>query len=206
VAAALEDLLGPPAEIHATGGAGLRRLGLALAPDPGLGSWCAGARLDALVLHRSRGVEAPAGVAVVGCHDPFDSALGLAHNPWLHRLLGLSGVRPLAPKATVAGAPDDLATGVRRVFGGDEMHGRPAATGVAVLADAMSDALVRAAADVGAGLYVTGTWRPSAAAAVRETGLAVQVVGHARTERWALGLLGRLLTERLPGVEVLLRV
>lgn len=142
---------------------------------------------------------------MVGCHDPFDARLGLSGNPWLHHRLGLTGARHLAPKATVAGAPDDLADRVRVIFGGDEMHGRPAATGTAVLADAMSDALVRAAAHAGAGLYVTGTWRPSAAAAVRATGIAVQAVGHSRMERWALALLGELLADRLPGVDVLVR-
>ncbi len=56
--------------------------------------------------------------------------------------------------------------------------------GVVVVAGAMTDALVRAAAGAGAGLYVTGAWRAPASVAVAETGFDVLALGHARWERW----------------------
>ena len=59
----------------------------------------------------------------------------------------------------------------------------------------MNDGLVRAANAAGAGLYVTGQWRQPARAAVRETGIGVAAVGHARSEVWGLRALVRLLRE-----------
>ncbi len=198
--AALDELLGPGSELLAPAEGPVRRVGLAL--DGVGGAWLAG--VDAAVVHRSRGVRPPAGVGLVGCHDPFDARLGLAANPWLHEDLGLTGAAPLAAKATVADAPADLAERVRAAFGGQEGLRRGAGERVtrAVLADAMTDALVRAAAAAGAQLYVTGSWRVPGARAAEETGIAVQVVGHARTERAALRRLAGLLGPRLPGVEL----
>ncbi len=183
------------------------RVGLALEPDDGLAAWAAAEGLDALVLHRHWGFAPPPGLAVLGVHDPFDHRLALAGNPWLHGRLGLSDPRPLHPKAALAGAPGDLRDRVRALFGGEEgfRPGAGAAVQQAVLADALRPELGHAAAAAGAQLYVTGTWRPSAHEAVRETGIAVQLVGHRRQEEWSLGLLAELLRERLPGTRVLVR-
>ncbi len=207
--AALDGLLGPGSEVLAPAARPLRCVALTLdGPVPG--------GVDAAVVHRAWGVEAPQGVGLVGCHDPFDARLGLAGNAWLHEELGLRASEPLAPKAIVADAPADLAERVRAAFGGQEGLRRGAGAGAgavagageggdalrAVLADAMTDALVRAAAAAGARLYVTGSWRVPGARAAQETGIAVQVVGHARTERAALRRLAGLLGPRLPGVEL----
>jgi hypothetical protein len=186
-------------EVVAPAARPVARLGLALAPPAGgLDD------LDALVLHRARGFAPPPGLGVLGCHDPFDHRLGLAHNPWLHARLGLRDGAQLAPKATVHTAPADLAERVTGTFGGREgLHagdGRPVAR--AVLADALRPELVRAAAGAGASLYVTGTWRVPAAEAIGRTGLTVLLVGHARQERWSLGLLAELLRAELPAVDV----
>lgn len=191
----------------ARGARPVARVGLALEPDDGLAGWAAGESLDALVLHRWWGFEAPPGLEVLGVHDPFDARLALAGNPWLHARLGLSEARPLAPKAALADAPADLRERVRRLFGGEEGF-RPGAGALverAVLADALRPELVHAAAAAGARLYVTGTWRKPAHEAVRETGIAVQLVGHRRQELWSLGLLAELLAPRLPGAAVLVR-
>ncbi|MBA2636899.1 MAG: Nif3-like dinuclear metal center hexameric protein, partial [Solirubrobacterales bacterium] len=160
--------------------------------------------LDALVLHRCTGFEPPPGLAVLVCHDAFDERLGLAGNRWLHAELGLEGMRPLAPKAILADAPADLRERVAATFGGEEAFHQGAGAPVrrAVLADAMTEELVHAAAAAGAELYVTGTWRVPAGGAVTDAALAVQIVGHRRQERWSLRLLARLLAERLPGVGV----
>ncbi len=211
-------------EVVAPAARPVARLGLALAPPAGgLDD------LDALVLHRARGFAPPPGLGVLGCHDPFDHRLGLAHNPWLHARLGLRDGAQLAPKATVHTAPADLAERVTGTFGGREgLHagdGRPVARAVladalrpelvraaagaasgdaprAVLADALRPELVHAAVDAGASLYVTGTWRVPAAEAVDRTGLGVLLVGHARQERWSLGLLAELLRAAHPSVDV----
>ncbi len=184
---------------------------LAVALDPSAGPFDG---FDAVVLHRGRGFDAPAGLGVLGCHDPFDHRLGLAHNPFLHGRLGLTEPRVLAPKATLHAAPPDLAERVTALFGGREgvRHGAASALAAAdvdldappraVLADALRPELVHAAVDAGASLYVTGTWRVPAAKAIDATGLTVLLVGHARQERWSLGLLAELLAGRLSTVEV----
>ncbi len=186
-------------EVVAPAARPVARLGLALAPPAGgLDD------LDALVLHRARGFAPPPGLGVLGCHDPFDHRLGLAHNPWLHARLGLRDGAPLAPKATLHTAPPDLADRVTRTFGGREgLHeGDGRRVERAVLADALRPELVHAAADAGASLYVTGTWRVPAAEAIDRTGLSVLLVGHARQERWSLGLLAELLRAEHPSVDI----
>jgi putative NIF3 family GTP cyclohydrolase 1 type 2 len=198
-------------ELLAPGGGPVARLAVAL--DPSAGPFDG---FDAVVLHRARGFDAPAGLGVLGCHDPFDHRLGLAHNPFLHERLGLTEPRALAPKATLHTAPPDLAERVTALFGGREgiKHGTATALAAAdldldldeppraVLADALRPELVHAAVDAGAALYVTGMWRVPAAKAIDATGLTVLLVGHARQERWSLGLLAELLAGRLSTVEV----
>ena len=189
--ALFDRLLGPGSEELAAAPEASR---LVLALDPPDPAAVAGA--DAVLLHRSWGFEPPPGVGVVACHDPFDRALGLAHNTWLHAELGLAGTAPLAAKATVHTCPPDVAERVRATLGGlDGEHGPPPTGSRVVLADAMTGDLVRGAAGAGAGLYVTGSWRAPGAEAVEETEIGVLVVGHARQERWSLALLGRLLVQ-----------
>lgn len=135
---------------------------------------------DALLLHRSRGLgPTPPEQAVVASHDWFDARLPA----WIAEALGVT-------------APAVLAGDERAVVG------ESAQDGVVAVAGAMTDALVRAAADAGAGLYVTGSWRAPGSAAVAETGIDVLAVGHARWEAWGLEELARRLLRRCPGVEV----
>jgi putative NIF3 family GTP cyclohydrolase 1 type 2 len=70
------------------------------------------------------------------------------------------------------------------------------------VARAMTPALVRHAAALGARGYVTGQLRQPARDAVRETGLHVFAVGHHRAERWGLGLLADALRAAWPGLVV----
>ncbi|MDP9399959.1 MAG: Nif3-like dinuclear metal center hexameric protein [Actinomycetota bacterium] len=196
--AVLDELLGPGSELVQGADGDLGRVGVALDPAPELVGWARTRRLDALVLHRSWGFRPPPGLAVLACHDPFDARLGLAANPWLHDRLGLRAPRALAAKAAVADAPSDVRERVRVLLGGEERHAAGVGAPVrrVALADAMTDALVRAAAGAGAQLYVTGSWRVPGEGAVRDTGIAVQVVGHRRQESWSLALLAELLTGR----------
>jgi putative NIF3 family GTP cyclohydrolase 1 type 2 len=203
--AAVDGLLGEgAAEVVQDGERDVLRLGLALDGSPSVAGRAQAEGLDALLLHRAKELEPPPGLLVLACHDAFDARLGLAGNGWLHDALGLADVRPLTSRAVVATAPPDLRERVRATFGGEEALHAGAGTPIerAVLGDAMTDQLVRDAVAAGAGLYVTGAWRVPAGLAVAETGLAVQVVGHRRQERWALRLLARLLADRLPGVRV----
>jgi hypothetical protein len=147
---------------------------VALALDP------AGAPppVDALVLHRFRGLGGtPPGLAVVGTHDWFDAQLPA----WLAEALGVLAATPLAGDGRV-------------------LVGESADYGVVAVAGAMTDTLVRAAADAGAVLYVTGTWRAPASAAVAATGIDVLALGHERWERWGLHDLAARLRIRWPGV------
>ncbi len=133
---------------------------------------------DALVLHRSHGLrETRPGLAVVGTHDWFDAQLPA----WLAAALGITAPALLDgdPRVLVGESPSD---------------------GVVAVAGAMTDALVRAAAAAGAGLYVTGAWRAPGSAAVAETGIDVLAVGHAAWEAWGLEELRTRLADRWPDV------
>jgi putative NIF3 family GTP cyclohydrolase 1 type 2 len=187
--AVLDRLLGPGSEEVAPA-ASADRVGLALDPPPA--GWAEG--FDAVVLHRSHGFDAPSGVGVVACHDPFDRALGLAHNAHLHADLGLTASRALGPKLTLHRAPADVADRVTAAFGGRDGLRTPSAPVARVaMADAMTAETVQQAVDGGADLYVTGAWRVPGGAVVEETGVGVLVVGHARQELCSLDRLARML-------------
>lgn len=192
-----------PGEGVLVDGPAVRRLGLGLGAHAGLDGWLEAEGIDALLLHRSHGYAQPAGVALLGYHDAFDETLGL-HGPPVAAALGTHDRRLLDPKLAVVGTDPGVIERAQRLFGGwDEL--RAGAGGVvrsAALASALRPELVTVAAQAGASLYVTGQWRPSAARAVAETGMAVLVVGHRRAERWALGHLAGELRTRLAGLEV----
>jgi len=67
---------------------------------------------------------------------------------------------------------------------------------------AMTDALVREAAERGATLYITGQFRQPAKLAVAQTQIGVIVVGHRRSELWGLQALTGVVRERWSGLEV----
>ena len=193
------------------------RLGLALEPWPDIVRWTAAERLDALFLHRPWKLTEPdrealreAQTGVLAYHLAFDERLTTGFNPALAaacgwgqpEVLGRKESRPLG-MACALPAPasfDAVAAQLRAEFGGLEQTTLPAAGGgeligrVAVVG-AMSGALVREARERGVGVYVTGQWRQPARAAVRETGLGVVALGHARSERWGLRALARRLRE-----------
>ena len=191
-------------EVRAPAGGPLRRIGVALDGDAEVVGWAQAEGLDAVVLHRARDLDyTPEGVGIVGCHDWLD-----AHIPaWLAEDAGLRSPAPLLDHedVLVGTAPEDLRERVRELLGGEEAFhpGEDEPVSVAVVAGAMTESLVRAAAEEGASLYVTGQWRAPAANAVAETGIAVQVCGHRRLERWALGALADRLEERHEDLDVL---
>lgn len=222
LAASLDALLGASAEtgerttLVRPQERGIERLGLALEPDARIAEWAREARLDALLLHRHWRLDPaalPEGVGVLASHAPFDERLGLGANPWLAARLTSAAMEPFGDRA---GAPLGMLLALDAPAPAAEVHARldaefggveavvpgtaPTVARVAT-ARAMTDALVREATTRGATLYVTGQLRRPADAAVRETGMHVVAVGHARAERWSLALLATLLRERWPGME-----
>ena len=200
----------PPEERFLRGGASeVRRLGLALEASPALAGWIREERLDALFLHRfrARPGEVPADLPLVGFHLPFDERLTVGWNPDLADALGLLAPEPLGARA---GRPlgmlgslepqpfERFRAGVEKLFDGQDEAVRPAGETVdrVAVVGAMNDALVREAADRGAQLYVTGQARPSARAALADTGLGLVAVGHRRSELFGLSLLARTLWEQ----------
>lgn len=214
----------PPAPHH------VARLALALEPWPGLPAWVARERPDALWLHRpwrlaELSPPLPDHLGILAHHLAFDERLTTGLNPRLAAALGFTAApepfgekdgRPLGMLGPVAAVPagadgwETLARRVGETFGGlDDATppgGNPAAPDdaplIVAVVGAMNDALIRAAAARGVRAYVTGQWRAPAADAVRETGLGVLAVGHARAERWGLRALAGMLCERWAGLEV----
>ncbi len=196
----------------------ITRLGLALEPWPGLAAWVSDERLDALFLHRPWKLEPgtlAADVGVVTYHRAFDERLTLGFNPHLASALGMSGLetfglkdgRPVGMLGTIP--KEEAAAYCRRlqaVFVGSDgifPGARAEASRIAVVG-AMTDSLVREAAERQVDIYVTGQWRQPGASAVKATGMGVVVVGHRRSEEWGLCMLARLLEERWPDLRVVL--
>lgn len=189
-----------------------RRIGLALETSADLGRWAERCGLDAVLLHRSWGVEdaaLPPGVAVLAYHRPLDQHLTLGPNPLLAGALRIRAVQPFGTRGArvvgMLGRVDPLRFAalvelVRREFGGLEAVIPPRAEPVRCVAvvGAMDDALVREAAGRGAEAYLTGQIRSPARRAVAQTGIGVIEVGHRRSELWALRALGALLRQRWP--------
>ncbi|HEY0095234.1 MAG TPA: Nif3-like dinuclear metal center hexameric protein, partial [Archangium sp.] len=151
---------------------------------------------------------------VVANHAPFDERLGLGFNRHLARVLGLESLVPLGERAgqplgmvgslTTLSARE-LVQGIEQHFGAAENvvpGGAERVERIAVVR-AMNDALVREAAALGATAYVTGQLRVPAQRALADTGMCAIAIGHARSERWGLGLLERLLRERWPALHIL---
>lgn len=190
------------------------RLGLALEPWDGLGAWARAERLDAVFLHRPWGLAPgalPPGTGLLASHRPFDERLTTGFNPALAARLGMTGVASFGERGGrspgMIGAVgrqswESWLARVREEFGGVEAALPPRGGEVArvAAASAMTDALVREAAEQGADAYLTGVLRVPARAAVAETGMGVAAAGHRRAEEWGLRELARLLGEHWPGL------
>ncbi|MBC3786153.1 Nif3-like dinuclear metal center hexameric protein [Spirosoma utsteinense] len=206
----------------------VRRLGLALEPFSGLAGWIAANRPDALWLHRPWKLDLnalPPDTGIIYHHLPFDEYLTMGYNPRLAERLQVTGpLEPLGykqdtsetgaplpqrPIGMLFDAPPKPVSGwigqLESLFGGyDQVDpGRQTVVGRVAVVGAMNDRLVREAANAGAGLYLTGQYRPSAQEAVTERGIAVVALGHRRTEAWGLQALADLLREQWPDLEVI---
>ncbi|AUD03331.1 Nif3-like dinuclear metal center hexameric protein [Spirosoma pollinicola] len=204
------------------------RIGLALEPFADIATWVTDMDLDALWLHRHWQLDMahlPTDVGVLAHHLPFDEALTMGYNTRLGSQLDALGTpEPLGYKQDATGEKEVLPqrpigmlidvpeqefdywlNRVKNLFGGyDRAEAGHGSSGwlstnsrIAVVG-AMTDALIREAADRGAHLYLTGAYRKPGQQAVDETGIAVIAVGHRRCEEWGLQALADLLNERLP--------
>ena len=205
---------GDPAGVWIASDRPVRRLGLRLEAGRAPFDWADG--LDAVLVHRPFGLwpaRLPDGLGVVAVHRALDDHASVGHTPPLAAALGLApDDEPLTRGGHAVGLvgrldPVPLAEVVGRVgqeLGGveDALGDGPETVAAVALVGAMTEDLVRTAAERGAGLYVTGQLRKPARAAVEETGLRVVAVGQDRAEAWGLRWLGRLVRERWPDVEV----
>lgn len=203
----------------------IRRLGLALEPFPELVRWVIDNQFDALWLHRPWQLDLttlPPDVGVIYNHLPFDEHLTMGYNTRLAAQLRAGGLpEPLgykqATRATGEPLPQrpigmvfdaeqqtahDWSVTMQTLFGGfDRVElNRQTTVGRVAVVGAMNDTLIREAAYRGAGLYLTGQYRPSAQEAVDETGIAVIAVGHRRSEEWGVWALADVLRARWPDV------
>jgi putative NIF3 family GTP cyclohydrolase 1 type 2 len=204
----------------------IERIGLTLDPFPDLANWVQEYNLDALWIHRpfqlSQLHDLP-NLGVLSHHLPFDEALTMGYNRLMAERMGVTnspepigykqdvdttGVllaqRPIGMLVDVAEREfDEWLHTIKTEFGGYDRaeagHSlagwQPHSSRIAVVG-AMTDALVREAAERGAHLYLTGAYRKPAQLAVDQTGIAVIAIGHRRTEEWGLQLLADLLEDR----------
>ena len=196
----------------------VRRLGLALEVWPGLPAWAAAEKLDAVFLHRAFKMEMntlPEDIGVLASHLPFEERLALGYNPRLATALGMThletlGFRKGRPLGMLGSVPPQTVgafyQSVKETFGGREEARtceRNEVTKVAVVG-AMTAELMHEASKRCAEVYVTGQMRRPAREAILDTGLGVVIVGHHRSESWALGVLANVLRERFCGLKVVL--
>ncbi len=196
----------------------VQRLGLALEAWPGIGDWARAEKLDAVFLHRAFKLEPdalPDEVGVLASHLPFEEKLALGYNVRLAAALGMThlealGVRKGRPLGMLGLVPPQTVSAfyqsVKETFGGrDEARTceRNEVTKVAVVG-AMTAELMHEASQRGAEVYVTGQMRKPAKEAIINTGLGVVVVGHQRSEQWALSAFANILRERFCGLKVVL--
>jgi putative NIF3 family GTP cyclohydrolase 1 type 2 len=196
----------------------ISKLGLALEPWSQLAQWAAHHRLDALFLHRPWKLQTeqlPQNVGLISYHLAFDERLTLGFNPRLADVLAMSTLSVLGEKegrpiGMIGQIPiqsfSSYCSCVNEVFDGhDEAHiGVHTEISQVAVVGAMTDTLVREAAERGTDVYITGQFRKSASSAVLKTGIGIITVGHHRCEEWGLRAIAGVLRERWSRLEVVL--
>ncbi len=188
----------------------VKRLGLSLEANANLQEWIIAQNLDALFIHRPWKLEVeflPLELGIISYHLPFDECLTMSFNPRLAQVLSISDLEVLGEKENrvigmIGNIPtqnfEHLCNCVTQVFGGQEQVYAIADNDVKRVAvvGALTDLLVREAAERNADVYITGQFRKPAAAAIQETQIKVVAVGHHRSEAWGLRALAGVLQER----------
>lgn len=194
----------------------IKRIGLALEPGKQFQEWLMAEKLDAVFLHRPWKMEIaqiPDELGVIFYHLPFDEYLTIGFNRRLAQVLNISNLEILGEKENrpigMLGeiSPQDftnLCNCISQIFGGYEQVSHPMHSEITRIAvvGAMTDSLVREAANRGANVYITGQLRQPAAEALQETKIGAIAVGHHRSEIWGLRALSGILQERWSGLEV----
>ncbi|HEY9624119.1 MAG TPA: Nif3-like dinuclear metal center hexameric protein, partial [Crinalium sp.] len=150
----------------------------------------------------------PSDLGILAYHLAFDEGLTLGFNPCLAAVLELNDIEILGTKE---GRPigmtgqvpthsfdwycDRLTT---EFHGLDAVRSYPGEISKIAVVGAMTNALVREAADRNIHLYITGQLRKAAELALQETGLGCIAVGHQRSEVWGLRSLAQILQQRWP--------
>ena len=206
---------GDPAGIWIASDRPVRRLTLRLDAGRVPYGWADGA--DAVLIHRPFGlwpVRVPDGVGVIAVHRALDERVSVGPSPALAAALGLApDAEPLNRGGKTVGlvgrvgdaVPFGAVVGrIESELGGaeDAVGPEPDAVGAVALVGAMTDELVRTAAERGATVYVTGQIRKPGTAAAEQAGVRVIAVGQDRAEAWGLRHLGRLVRAEWPAVEV----
>ncbi|MBV9788487.1 MAG: Nif3-like dinuclear metal center hexameric protein, partial [Chloroflexi bacterium] len=154
-------------------------------------------------------------LGVLAYHLAFDERLTIGFNPRLADALQLTAIETLGEKVgraigMIGEVPQqsfaDYVALLDHVFNQHDEAQVPITEQIERVAvvGAMTDALVREAAERGAQIYVTGQLRQPAREAVRETGIGVVAIGHRRSEIWGLRALAGVIRERWSRIEVVL--
>jgi putative NIF3 family GTP cyclohydrolase 1 type 2 len=195
----------------------IQRLGLVLEPWDGLYEWVDELGLDALFLHRPWKLENEKllpEVGVISYHLPFDEQLTLGFNPLLAKVLSMSNLEVLGKKQNraigmIGNIPNhsliSLCKCISEIFAGYEQI--QTATQIEVkriaVVGAMTDLLVREAAQRGADIYITGQLRQPAIQAMVDTQIGVITIGHFQSEVWGLRSLAGILRQRWSNLDVI---
>lgn len=186
------------------------RIGLAIEPWSAIGEWVRDQRLDALFLHRPWRLDVgtlPDDVGVLAYHLAFDLALTFGYNPRLAAMLLMHNPTPFAYKDgipygmvgdIVPTSLNNIATTLTAIFGKAptiETHYSETIQRLAIVG-AMTDKLIREAAEHNIDLYITGQFRQPARIAVQETCMNIAIIGHNVGEQWGIHALADVLRER----------
>ncbi len=204
--------------VYRHSGRPIKRLGIAIEPWRDIHNWAHREHLDALFLHRPWQLDLnslPAEIGVMAYHLSFDFNLTFGFNPRLAAVMHMRDLTPFAFKERMPyGMRGDIApvslTALGNVFADIfavpptiEAHNTRIINRLAVVG-AMSDQLVREAAEQDVDLYITGELRQPARAAIEQTGMNVAIIGHAAGEQWGARALAGIMRERWSQLDVLL--
>ncbi|MBH8554576.1 Nif3-like dinuclear metal center hexameric protein [Nostocaceae cyanobacterium CENA357] len=196
----------------------VKRLGLALEANTNLQEWIISQSLDALFIHRPWKLKAeflPSEFGVISYHLPFDECLTMSFNPRLAQVLNIFDLEILGKKENrIIGMIGNIQTQsfeylcncITQIFGGQEQAYIVTHSDIKRVAvvGAITDLLVREAAERNADVYITGQFRKPAEAAIQETKMGVVAVGHHRSEAWGLRALAGVLRERWLNLDVVI--
>jgi putative NIF3 family GTP cyclohydrolase 1 type 2 len=191
-------------------------LGLALEPWYEMNDWVTTEKLDGLFLHRPwklNKASFPPGIGVLAYHLPFDEQLTIGYNVLLAQQLHMQQVQPFGEKEN---RPLGMIGEIREqtfsqfkqlvqdIFGSPEEWHQGKFTAITKVAavGAMTDILIRRAAEKGAQVYITGQFRKPARQAVIETGIHVLAAGHRNSEIGGLHMLASLLQQQWPSLQI----